>query len=465
MYYSQYTFHTPESDNPRKLILGNYLSGSIDIVEEDEVEEFLRHVETGNWENYKNLDHLLERGYLFKDESEESMLIGEKHYRFLSEYEKTATQLIFVPTYICNFSCEYCYQVDYQNPKAVLRNDITDKFFSYIDSRFSKEPVKPYITLFGGEPLLGGNEYKKSILYFLENARDKGYGVAIVTNGYELADYIPDFLTRKLNIKEIQVTLDGVQEIHDKRRPVKNSQDNSKGTFEKITEGIELALKSGYPINLRAIVDKINMPHLPALAEFTNQKGWLNYPAGQFQTTLGRNYELHFCQTGTPLYERAEMWSDYVSLAKQHPVLYKYHKPQFHGMRGLYENGELPVPIFDGCPAGKKEWAFDFKGDIYGCTASVGVEKYKLGSFITGDIVNEEQILEWKKRDVFSIPECKTCAVSLSCGGGCGVLAANNSGGKILSPDCRPVKELVALGIDYYNLENTQPLNKEVCCN
>jgi uncharacterized protein len=116
------------------------------------------------------------------------------------------------------------------------------------------------------------------------------------------------------------------------------------------------------------------------------------------------------------------MWSDYVSLAKENPVMYKYHKPQFHGMRQLFETGEMPAPIFDGCPAGKKEWAFDFNGNIYGCTASVGVEKYRLGSYISGERLNEKQILEWKSRDVFTIEECRSCDVSLSCGGGCGVM-------------------------------------------
>jgi uncharacterized protein len=150
------------------------------------------------------------------------------------------------------------------------------------------------------------------------------------------------------------------------------------------------------------------------------------------------------------------MWEDYTRLAKTHPILRKFHKPNFHGIKSLVENGDLPMPIFDACPAGKKEWAYDFKGGIYGCTASVGVEKYKLGDYVNSvspeqQNEQESQTKLWAKRDVLNVSACQTCSVSLSCGGGCGVVACNHSG-EILSPDCRPVAQLVALGIEYYEL-------------
>jgi uncharacterized protein len=123
-----------------------------------------------------------------------------------------------------------------------------------------------------------------------------------------------------------------------------------------------------------------------------------------------------------------------------------------HGMRFLYENGELPPPLFDACPAGKKEWAFDVRGNIYGCTASVGVDKYKLGSFVNlEEEPNTEQIRQWRTRDVLTMSACSSCAVSLSCGGGCGVLA-NNYNGSIHAQNCRPVKELVGMGAAFYGI-------------
>ncbi|MDH4263265.1 MAG: SPASM domain-containing protein [Spirochaetia bacterium] len=453
MYYSKYTFHTPLLSN-NGIIIGNYLTGSMDILDKEESELFLKHHDLENWDNYSELSQMIDRGYLYHTQSDEEAIVEKKKQSFKNEYSNTPVQIIFTPTYVCNLGCNYCYQVEYENTNSVLKPEVVDAFFVYINKKFKFEKVKPYITLFGGEPLLGGNEYKTNLLYFMKQATKFGYEMAIVTNGYELINYLPHFIENKFSIKEIQLTLDGSEQVHDKRRPTKKKE----GTFKYVSNAIDQALKNGFRVNLRSIVDKNNMNELYKLAEYTEQMGWLNYPSSHFQTTLGRNYELHFCQVDTPLYERSEMWSDFVIEAEKHPVLYRYYNPQFHGIRTLSETGQLPEPIFDACPAGKKEWAFDYKGDIYGCTASVGVEKYRLGNFINGEIINEEQLKDWKKRDVFNIPECSQCAVSLTCGGGCGVLAANHTG-NVLSPDCRPVKELVALGLKHYNVQTKELIN------
>ncbi len=448
MQKSRYTFYVPKAGTNDLLVI-NYLSGAVDLISESDASEFTRRFQSDLWDGYGFLDYMKERGYLTESSDKEEDLIRTRFLEFQEEYDKTPIQLIFSLNYTCNFRCTYCFQEDYlgQTP-AVLTREITDSFFKYINNRFAAETVKPYITLFGGEPLLHGEAYKENLLYFLNQAQKFQYALAIVTNGYELINYIPEFERIGSDIKEIQVTLDGGPEMHDRRRVTKSGGP----TFERIAEGIDLALKKGYRINLRTIVDKENLGSLPDLAEYAMQKGWLHYPQELFETQLGRNYELHSCQKTDNLYSRAEMWSDYLKLAEGHPILMKYTRPQFHGMRYLKENGDLPFPVFDGCPAGKKEWAFDLKGDIFGCTASVGVEKYKLGSYIhPEEPMNEDQIFEWETRDVLAIEECRTCAVSLSCGGGCGVLAANNTG-KIHSPDCRPVKEMVSIGAAYYGI-------------
>lgn len=46
-------------------------------------------------------------------------------------------------------------------------------------------------------------------------------------------------------------------------------------------------------------------------------------------------------------------------------------------------------------------------------------------------------------------PGCFDCRYNVICGGGCGVVAANRTG-EILAPDCRPVQELIELGVNYY---------------
>ncbi|MDH5720307.1 MAG: radical SAM protein [Spirochaetia bacterium] len=442
---SKYTFTVNKNDG---LVLMNYMSGAVDKIEKDEAEEFLKRYESDNWSDYEHMVHLYKNGYLCKDETEENQNIRKKYIEFSEEYENTPVQLIFSTTYACNFSCSYCFQSDYKEDNVLLNNEIINSFFNYIEKRFNDESQRPYITLFGGEPLLNGKTYKDALLYFLKTARDKNYEIAIVTNGYTLSEYAPIFKEENIKIKEIQVTLDGDKNMHDGRRKTKTGGE----TFEKIAAGIDAVLKLGYRVNLRTIIDKENISKLPYLAQYCEDKGWLGYGSKYFESTVGRNYELYGCGKGANLFDRLTMWQEFIKLAEENPILKRFHKPQFHGIRYLSENKELPMPVFDACPAGKKEWAFDAKGNIYGCTASVGVEKYKLGSFLDeNEPLNTDQIEQWASRDVLTIEACKNCAVSLSCGGGCGVIACNETG-KILSENCRPVKELIKLGLEYYNI-------------
>jgi uncharacterized protein len=66
---------------------------------------------------------------------------------------------------------------------------------------------------------------------------------------------------------------------------------------------------------------------------------------------------------------------------------------------------------------------------------------------------------QWQQRDVLSISACGNCNLRLACGGGCASVAYNNEN-TLHAPDCRPVKELLELGISLYsNLEKkNQPL-------
>jgi uncharacterized protein len=133
----------------------------------------------------------------------------------------------------------------------------------------------------------------------------------------------------------------------------------------------------------------------------------------------------------------------------KYPHILEFHKPAFSITRFLWENGELPDPLFDSCTACKSEWAFDYTGNIYSCTATVGKEDESLGTFYPEVKLNTDIVAQWQLRDVTEIPECKDCNLQLVCGGGCGSVAKNRTG-KICSPDCRPISELLELGFSAY---------------
>lgn len=380
-----------------------------------------------------------DKGYVM-DEEEENALFREKYLAFLDNREKEEVQVFFAPWYVCNFNCSYCYQKEYSLKENEIENQLLDAFVESVKKRFSLG--KFYVTLFGGEPLLGGNYAKERIEAFVNRMAKEGIGLAVVTNGYELSNYI-DILS-KARLREIQVTLDGTKEVQNKRRSLHGGGE----TFNKVVEGIDKALEKGITINLRFVVDKDNIEEIIGLSEFAKERGWTS--KSNFKTQIGRNYELHCKQgDGGHLFTRLSLYEKLYEIIEENPVVLDFHKPAFSIAKFLYESGDMPAPLFDSCPACKTEWAYSGNGKIYPCTANVGKDGEEVGSFFPTHFIDEEKTEEWQSRDILAIEKCRSCTEALLCGGGCAAVCKSRGEG-IIGADCRPVEALLSLGISLY---------------
>ena len=441
MMYSRYNIFSKIRESENYFIM-NLLSGNADILSSEDAEKVKAIQNDNNFPYDDFVRELAGKGYLM-DSDEEARLYRQKYLDFIDSRDKDEIQLFFITNYSCNFACSYCYQDQYNNPKQELSIELIDSFFQYLLSEFAGR--KKYITVFGGEPLLNNSKQKIFLKHLIENANESNLEICFVTNGYTLEEYIPILKSGK--IREIQVTLDGTEIIHNKRRFLKGGA----GTFDKIVRGIDACLESQIPINLRMVADKENIDNLPELAQLAIDKGWTKSP--WFKTQIGRNYELHHCQSANDnLFSRISLFERIFALVRQHPHILQFYKPAYSVAKFLFENGDLPDPLFDSCPSCKTEWAFDYTGKIYPCTATVGKAEESIGTFYPSVTSNTELIDEWERRDITSIEECKECNVRLACGGGCGSVAKNRTG-SICSTDCRPVKELLEIGFSAYFID------------
>lgn len=437
MDYSKYNISSVIRDYPDSYLI-NLLTGNADILEPEEAKA-LALIKDGKIPGDEFAEILREKGYL-SDSFEERQLFKSKYFEFIKNRETEEIQLFFILNYSCNFNCTYCYQDEYSNPKPDSGYRIIDAFFDYIQKKFASR--RKYVTVFGGEPLLNTEGQKEKIAYLLHKANEANLDVCFVTNGYYLEEYMDILVTGK--IREIQVTLDGTKEYHNQRRFLRGGG----ATFDRIVKGIDLCLQNHLPVNLRMVIDKENINDLPDFASFAIEKGWTS--SLYFKTQIGRNYELHHCQsTPEKLFSRISLFEKIFELTKSHPQIEQFYKPAYSVAKHLAHNGSLPDPLFDACPACKTEWAFDYTGKIYSCTATVGKEDEMLGTYYPEVKLFDEKIEDWESRDVTSIAECKNCELQLACGGGCGSVAKNKNG-SISSPDCRPVKELLELGFAAY---------------
>jgi len=443
MYFSRYNLILPMKKNPEfPYAIMNSLSGGFDLVKPLEYDKLQSLKRGDNLEDKEFLEYLSERGYLYSVEQAERNRLEARWPEFKEALEETAPQVLLVPTYACNLACTYCYQNGIKQKTQLMKREVVDKFFDHLLVQFPDN--NPFITLFGGEPLNALPRQKELIDYIVKKAAQGGYAITAVTNGYDLLAYFD--ILQQATLKEIQITIDGPQEVHDQRRHTASGQ----GTYDKIMLGVTEAVRRRIPINLRVVMDKSNFEELVTLAEDLDSRGWLDLPTNLFKTQIGRNYELFEC-SATPAYllGHAEHWAMFVKLAEKYPVLKKFHRPEFKGINHLVQTGELYLPSYDTCPACKTEWVFDLYGDIYGCTATTGQNKFKLGTYFPLFELKNNVVKAWQERSVLTIPECQDCDVSLICGGGCGAVAMDKKG-KVQAPDCHPIKELLTIGLNYY---------------
>jgi uncharacterized protein len=413
-------------------LVANLLSGQADVLGLEDGERLAR------GELVHEAD-LVAKGYLV-DPDEEERRYRRAYLDFVASRETDEVQIFYVPTYACNFGCSYCYQDEYAPPPAAEQDAVVDAFFAYVEKTFADR--RKYVTLFGGEPLLASPGARHVVEKLVRGTAARGLDLAIVTNGFHLAEYVPLLATGR--IREVQVTLDGTEKVHDDRRYLKGGS----STWKQVVAGVDACLAAGLPVNLRTVIDRDNVESFVELARFAIARGWTDSPL--FKTQIGRNYELHHCQSERDkLYTRLSMFEDLYRIAKASPELLRFHKPAFSVAKFLFERGQLPSPLFDSCPACKTEWAFDYTGRIYPCTANVGKEGESVGTFWPSVRVDAARVEPWEERDVLAIDRCKGCSAQLACGGGCGAVAKNQAG-TVTAPDCRPIADLLGLGAGLY---------------
>ncbi len=139
-------------------------------------------------------------------------------YYFLKSYALPPETVNIYPTFRCNLRCRMCFE-----KYATFENEIGIKDWCRIISEIKR--FKPRIHISGGEPFL-----YSEIIPLIEYIKKNHLFLHITTNGTYLKNFA-DEITR-LKVNQIDISIDGPEEIHDKIRGVK-------GSFKEIIWGLE----------------------------------------------------------------------------------------------------------------------------------------------------------------------------------------------------------------------------------
>jgi AdoMet-dependent heme synthase len=164
----------------------------------------------------------------------------------------------------CNLRCRHCYQARRRSlempPEEVERqiDGATEMFEAWEKEHGIR--VSPSIHFTGGEPLLFEGLWK-TVAY----ARDKGYGVAMMTNGC-LATKQDGQQARDLGVSEIQVSLEGPPDIHDSIR--------GEGSFRLAAKGVETLVNLGVKVSANVTLSRLNAARIEETAAVAGKMGF-----------------------------------------------------------------------------------------------------------------------------------------------------------------------------------------------
>jgi uncharacterized protein len=428
-------------------ILMNGISGALDLIS-SEIGDLLKdamwsehpelaqpvisQLSTQTVADFKEGGHLTEL-----DEEEERSLVvtmaEAMHYR-----ESSNPRFLIVPNMDCNYRCTYCFERPLQNTmksdhaeithrkgNVVMGRDQVDTIFASIE-KLQKDAGHErggQIVLYGGEPLDRANA---PVVYaIVKTGMERGYYFAAITNGHDLDHYI-DLLGRK-RIEQVQISIDGPKEVHDKRRIYLGKE----SSFDKIVANIDLALReTDAQIQIRVHVDPGNINLFKNVINFFDSKEWLNrQQVVVYANTVYGKTKDGKVSVGIDNSRIVHEISDFIR-----PFSNVYSSaPAVHAamaLRPAFEEGARFALKGTYCSANHGNYIFAADGHMYACWESVGKACSRIGSYdaVRGPVIDPAAAEKWFKRSIATIPGCQKCAYALVCGGGCAQYAEYDHG-------------------------------------
>lgn len=448
---SKYNIYLEMRKNPNKKLIIQGIRGSFDIVDHS-ISEILENgvadSSTLDLISPENMEILMNRGYVTQLTDEEEYKVIEKISHTLNASSRKNLCITIMPTYNCNFRCEYCFEQNLLSKgKEFLNQKISRETVDAVFAQLAKYKEQGYrigsVYLFGGEPLLKTN--KDIVTYICEKCREMEIPISCISNGYHLNEYVD--LINEYKFDKVQITIDGIGEEHDKRRFLVGGQ----GTYDRIKANISLALEKGNNISLRTNVNRKNMDSVKALIEEYQKEGWIGKPNFHyyFKTNI-RCYEQDD-ETSLSDVELMQQLGQYLGQSTDRFRLNSIYSGLADGIRYMLKNNTY-APLRSGfCGANTGMYTIDPFGDIYPCWDVLAEEESRIG---TVDVQNGEFIFTgehntWKERTVDRISDCSKCKYMLFCGGGCSAQAKvmHNDMNKVYCDDFTNLFDEVAIDL------------------
>ena len=210
----------------------------------------------------------------------------------LNNYSGINSFTIF-PTMDCNARCFYCFQ--HGSRRYHMSDENARRTADFIIKKSAGKKVS--LLWFGGEPLY--NTQAIDIICGKLKTYGLEYQSKMISNGYLLDEAVAIHAKNDWNLKSVQITLDGTENIYNRTKAYIYKTEES--AFLRVINNIETALSHGIKVDIRLNMGKDNKDDLRALTEYLCDRfekykdllliyGWLLYDnRGAIKTVKSEN--------------------------------------------------------------------------------------------------------------------------------------------------------------------------------
>jgi len=328
-------FAVPLQINENRFLY-NTLTKECLLLDEEEYNSVVRDTYTSG--SFK--DYLINHSFLTDSENEcKTYCSVISLLRTVSAKNKIRTFTI-LPTTFCNARCFYCYELDYHFTS--MSEETENMMIDFILKNHANEGIK--LRWFGGEPLLGLHTIRRVSRRLSEETIP--FKAEMITNGSLFTKNLAKEAAESWNLKKVQITLDGTEEIYNQRKNYKNPNFNP---FKTVIQNIHLLQEEGIKVTIRLNTDLSNYTDLKALKDFL---------AAEFPNKTGISVYCHPLFSELNSERCTDVWECCSVLEKE------FNEAGFAG-HSLNQNGRLRLYYCIACDP--SAITFDPAGGIYGC--------------------------------------------------------------------------------------------------
>lgn len=334
----------------------------------------------------------------------------------------------------CNLTCKYCFYLEKHNFLSVddchsgKYMDIY-KTKSFIEKRIKEEKSRDiYFTWQGGEPMLAGLDFYKTIVEVQESLSkiyNKKIHNAIQTNGTLITYQWAKFLKEKDFL--VGISIDGNEDMHDIYR--KDPKDQ--GTFQKVLKGLNFLKKQGVEFNTLTVVNNKNVKNPLEVYNFLKSIGsrFMQFIPVVETLDVDENYKPTWIDDNNFIPRTTDFSVSPIEYGKFMTAIFdewinhdvgKISVRMFDSLLARVAGYEQTVCVFkEEC--GGNNLALESDGTIYQCDHFVYPEsKFKIGSIkdlSIPEIEERSKALSNVKKNISS--KCRNCQWLELCHGGC----------------------------------------------